>query len=281
MNLSPNKLSFTNLSFQTLNGNAGGNVTIQESDNIKITGQTTINNIDIHEFFYSFYNFGQSFIQDENLTGDISGDISFDSKWTKQLEVIDSTILVESSVVVKNGELYDFEPMQELSDYLRVPDLKHISFSSLQNDIVIQDEKIYIPKMDIASSALNLEISGIHDFDQNISYDIKLLLSELLEKRFKKKKDNEWIIEEDNGGQTPIFLNIEGNVDDFKISYAFKRAKKEMKKNRQEEKQELKSVLHDEFGLFKKDSALFKKRKLEKEKAKKKKKVEIIWDDDL
>lgn len=280
LSLSPNKLLFNNLSFYSLNGSASGSLIISETDNIRIVGKASISNIDIHEFFYSFYNFGQSFIKADNLTGDITGDINFDSKWTKQLEVIDSTILVESSVDVKNGELYDFEPMQELSNYLRVPDLRNISFSSLHNDIVIQDEKIYIPNMDIKSSALNLEISGIHDFNQNISYDIKLLLSEILEKRFKKKNNSEWVIEEDTEGGTPIFLNIEGNVDDFDISYDYKRAKREMKKNRQEEKQEFKSALHEEFGLFKKDSSLFKQLKKKKEDAKKKKKVEIIWDED-
>ena len=281
LQVKPGEMFFNQLGFKTLNGNAVGNVTISEikNENIQIVGHTIINNIDIHEFFYSLNNFGQDFIVADNLTGDMSGIINFDSKWTNQFEIIDESILLESSVEVINGELYDFEPMQALSDYIKVPDLKHITFSSLKNDIVIQNQKIYIPRMTIYSTALNFEMSGVHDFNQNISYDIKMLLSELLSKRFVKKKKEEWRIEENDEDKIPIFLNFDGNVDNFKISYDWARAKDERKKGRSEERKELKSILHSEFGLFKKDSAKFKIETAEKEK-KKKRKVEIIWDED-
>ena len=41
--------------------------------------------------------------------------------------------------------------------------------------------------MEIKSSALSVFISGTHTFEQEIDYNIKLLLSELLSNKFRKK----------------------------------------------------------------------------------------------
>ena len=273
-------ITMKDLRFSTCNGKVISENIISEAPlkTINIRGKARLEDIDIHEFFYSFENFGQTFICDKHLTGDLTGDVFYNTGWTFDFDVIDKDITIESSVEVINGELYDFEPMMELSDYLRVPDLKHIEFSNLRNDIVIQDRKVFIPTMSINSTALNLEINGIHDFDQNISYDITLLLSELLSKRFNDKKEEEWIEYDDTSSRAKIFLKAEGNVDNFDIKYDFQRASTERKQKVKEEKKVIKAVLNKEFGLFKKDSAELKSI-LDKKETKKPKKVQIIWDE--
>jgi len=95
----------------------------------------------------------------------------------------------------------------------------------------------------------------------DILYHVKVLLSDLLAKNAKKiKKENEEFgVEEDDGsGKVNLFLLIKGNVDDYKVTYDIKNAKKNLKKNFEEEKVNLKTVLHKEFGLFKKDSSVIK-----------------------
>ena len=44
--------------------------------------------------------------------------------------------------------------------------------------------------MEIKSSALSLFVSGTHTFEQEIDYNIKLLLSELMSNSFRKKNTN-------------------------------------------------------------------------------------------
>ncbi|MCF8371066.1 MAG: AsmA family protein [Bacteroidales bacterium] len=270
------KVQFKDMSMKTLNGSLSGNMNLEESPqkNLHIFGDADLSEIDLHELLFTFRNFGQDFFTMDHVIGDISGKVMYDTEWSQKFDLIDKSLLIESSVEVKNGELFDFEPMLALSDYIMVDDLRHIKFSTLKNDIVIQGEKVYIPRMDIHSSAINVEISGIHGFDQQVSYDVKVLLSDLLTKKISQKKQEEWQIEDDPDGMITLFLILEGNVDDIQIKYDFKRAKSALKDDIQNEKQEMKTILREELGLFKKDSTLSKKPK------EKKKKVKVVWDEE-
>lgn len=275
-NLKDGKVQFKNMSMKTLNGSLSGTMNLEESPqkNLHIFGDADLSEIDLHELLFTFRNFGQDFFTMDHVIGDISGKVMYDTEWSQKFDLIDKSLLIESSVEVKNGELFDFEPMLALSDFIMVDDLKHIKFSTLKNDIVIQGEKVYIPRMDIHSSAINLEISGIHGFDQQVSYDVKVLLSDLLTKKISRKKQEEWQIKDDPDGMITLFLILEGNVDDIQIKYDFKRAKSALKTSIKEEKQDMKTMLREELGLFKKDSTLQKKPK-EKEK-----KVKVVWDEE-
>ncbi|MEA3444169.1 MAG: AsmA-like C-terminal region-containing protein [Bacteroidota bacterium] len=276
ISIKESEIGIENMDMKTLNGLLSGNVFLKQNDRngMRIYGNAGLAEIDIHELLYAFNNFGQEFLTSEHVIGDISGTVNFDSELTENMELIDGKLFVESTVEVRNGELFDFGPMMKLSKFIMVDDLKHIKFLTLKNDIVIQQNKVFIPRMEINSSAIDLEISGIHDFSQQVSYDVKLLLSDILSRKFNRKKPKEWEIEDNPEDKITLFLIMEGEVDDIKIKYDFKRAKLALKKKNLEEKKEIKTILRQELGLYKKDSTINNKPKKEK------KKVRITWDED-
>ena len=69
-------------------------------------------------------------------------------------------------------------------------ELKNVKFSTLKNTIRIEHNIIKIPAMEIKSSALSVFISGTHSFDNEIDYQVRLLLSELISQKFRKKNTN-------------------------------------------------------------------------------------------
>jgi len=106
--------------------------------------------------------------------------------------------------------------------------------------------------------------SGTHTFKNEINYKVKLSLSELLAKKaIKAKKQNEEFgqVADDGLGRRNIFLSMTGTVDNPKIKYDSKGAMQNVKEDLKVEKQTLKSILKEEFGLFKKDSTLSGKHK--------------------
>jgi len=126
---------------------------------------------------------------------------------------------------------------------------------------------VIIPEMNILSSAFNISVAGEHTFNNDLDYHLSVLLSEVLSKRFRKrkpKKDEFTNIEDDGLGRTTLYLAITGNVDDYKVGYDRRRTRKKIKQDLEEEKEEIKSILKDEFSFFKKDSSI-KRRKHEKE----------------
>jgi len=275
----PGMLNFNSVTFKSMKGNfSGSSVVFQNINGQFLTRtQTNLENINIKELFYTFNNFGQKFITDKHVNGMLTGEISFSSQWTNSLQIIKKNILAESSVKITDGELIEFEPMLGLARYINVSELKHIHFSELVNRIIIRDEIITIPQMDIHSSAFNISLSGTHHFDNTFSYKTKVLLSEVLAGKTNRKKSGTeefGEIEDDGFGKTSFYLSINGNTDDYIVSYDTKTAMQEVKKNLNNEKKELKKILNQELGLFRKDTSTYSSDNLSN-----KNKFKIIWDE--
>ncbi len=297
INYKPRMFSLREISFNSMKGSARlGCVVIQKyNKDFVLQSQSNLENIDIENLFHAFNNFGQNFLVEKNLSGNITGNIFLSSQWKNNFDIYEDKINCESNFVITNGALINFEPMQGLSRFIDVDELKNINFSTLKNNITIKDKKIIIPQMNINSNAFNITASGTHYFDNNYSYNIKLSLKEFLVRKL-KKNNSFGVIEEDDVGNTYLYLNIKGDAEDFKVKYDKKTARNVRKQNFIKEKQRLKTILNQEFGFFKKDSNIVnntkeknskfqinwnKKDTIKKEQNKfDSQKFNIVWDED-
>jgi hypothetical protein len=226
-------------------------------DKLKVSAECELNKLNIQKLFTQLNNFGQTTIQDNNLKGFVTAGIDFSATWDKQLNADLNSINVTSSILIERGELIGFKPLESLAKYIDVNELKHIKFSTLQSAVEIKNRVITIPKTSIKSNAINLELWGKHTFDNMIDYHIQLLLSEIIAKRPKKNRDfdNELsLIENDPENRRSVFIVMSGPIDNPTIKYDRKSAKEKVKEDIRQEKQNLKQILKEEFGFFKKDT---------------------------
>lgn len=253
-------LSTNNLSFKMVNGavTMQGAINTASEKDILISFTTKISKLDIHQLFYEMGNFGQEVITDKNLRGTLTADIQFAGAWTKTLHCYTDKIYANSDFAIENGELLNFEPMLELAKYLKGADLKQIKFSTLKNSIEIKNRSIYIPQMEIKSSALEVTASGTHTFDNMVDYRLQLLLSQVMGRKVKQLNTEFGIIEDDGLGRTKLFLTMKGPLSNPKISYDRKGSEEKIVNEIKKEKQQLKNILRDEFNWFKKDTAIIK-----------------------
>lgn len=263
VNYKPGSYTLNKAFFETMNGKINGNGMVVEDNhkNLIVKGQTSLKKIDIKQLFYVFENFGQTILRDNHLKGSLSGDILIACDWNKEMVFNLKTVTVESKIEVNNGELFNFEPLTGLSDFIALSELQDIKFSTLKNQIFIKDQQIIIPLMDINSSAFNISGSGIHHFDNHYTYRINVLLSEVLARKArqnKKENDEFGVIEDDGLGKTKIPLLIVGYKSNYEISYDTKGLKEIIKESMQNQKRELKSIFKEEFGMYKKDSTITK-----------------------
>jgi len=261
LNYKPRMFSLHEISFNSMNGKvkAGGVIIQQFNNDFLVKTQSRLTNINMNKLFYSFNNFGQSFITNQNLDGSLTGDVYFSSEWSDKIKIYKKTVSSECDITISNGELNNFEPLLGLSRFIDIDELKKIRFSTLKNKITIKDEQINIPQMDIESSALNLTASGTHQFSNEYIYHTKVLLSDLLSGKMKKsnrKKQVDENIEEDDEGRVTLYLIIEGDKDKSKVKYDRNAARTVRKENLKDERKELKQILNEEFGWFKKDSSI-------------------------
>ena len=112
--------------------------------------------------------------------------------------------------------------------------------------------------MNIKSSALSVSIAGTHSFDNEIDYQIKLLLSELISKKARKRNanlNNEFGAVEDDGlGRTALYLKMDGNVDNPNIYFDKIRIKEKIKSEVKKEIEEIKNIIKEDLLNKKTDS---------------------------
>lgn len=251
------------ITFNSQEGQFHGDLFIREvRDKLTIAAIADLQNIDIQKTFRSFNNFGQSTLQSDHISGIANATINFSSTWSKNLEVDLNSIAADITFNIDKGRLRNFKPLESLSAFIELDELRDVTFQQLQNQILIKESKITIPRFNIFSSALNVSLAGTHTFENIIDYRVTLLLSEVLGRKAKKSKsyreaNSEFGYVEDDGlGKTKLFLKMTGSVDQPKIAYDTKELKTSLQDKFSKEKNTFKSIMKEEFGLFKKDSTV-------------------------
>lgn len=243
-------------------GAVSGNIQFNEKNNgYTITSSDlNISNLRINELFKSFENFGQTTLMHQHLHGQISSNVQFVAPFDKKFDLVVKDLKTVATIVVKDGKLIDFKPLYALSKFVKLSELQQLTFSELSNTIHITNGSITIPTMDIKNNALNLQLTGSHSFNNDINYEIKLKLSELLKNK-RSKADNEFGEEPESGNGLNLFLSMTGKADNPIIKYHTKAVKTKIKESAQAEKQNIINIIKQETGFGKKDSTI---KKLEK-----------------
>jgi hypothetical protein len=285
-------IRFEPVSLITSNGLFVANLIIKKAHEKRFSMDcvANVNNIQIKQFFYEFENFGQTFINQDHLKGLADAKIKFNCVFSDSFFFYPETMYSLIDLKIKDGELINHPSMKNIalyiqknkliSPFVKTEELKKnladIKFSELENQIEIKNQTIYLPSMSINTNAMNIKISGTHSFDNKINYSINFKLSQLLTK--KENADGEFgDIIDDNGGAT-FFLSMKGTTDNPDFGYDRKGAKEKRIEDFKKEKETFKTIINNEFNLFKKNKHI--DNKVFEETKKPKSKISIEWDPD-
>jgi uncharacterized protein involved in outer membrane biogenesis len=189
-------LQISPLQLNLANGNLEANFSLSPSNSgeFALTCQGAMSNLDIQQAFVLFDNFGQSYLTQNNLKGNATVLVDFQTTLSADLSVLPNTIKSDLQVNIENGELNDVSSFQYMITYIKgnkwiaplvkeddfAEKLRHIKFSTLQNSIHIENSIITFPLMDIESSAMSITMEGTHSFDNVLDYRIGFDLKEVL-----------------------------------------------------------------------------------------------------
>lgn len=252
-------LKAKDVELETMSGKINSDLSFEQikSGKMRLISTSVLDNINVRQLFYEFHNFGQKTMRHKHLKGKINSEIYLRNEWDEYFNNISENLYSFIDVKINNGELLDFEPLMMMSDYISVEELKRIKFSTLENQIEIKNNLIDIPFMEIHSTAIDIAGAGTHSFDNVMDYEFKILLNEILGNKLKrknKKKVSEFgQVRNDGNKGMAMFLNMEGPVDDPKISYNTLRLRESLGDGFKKEKRELKEVIKNQFGDTKND----------------------------
>jgi hypothetical protein len=138
---------------------------------------TTVSNVNIHEFFYAFDNFGLTGITYENLKGFLSAKTQINGGITDQGNLVPRSVKGTVNINLKNGALLNYSPLIKVGKFaFPFRDLKNIEIANLDGRFDLRGDQIIINPMQINSSVLNADVAGIYALTRgtNISFDVPL-----------------------------------------------------------------------------------------------------------
>ena len=134
---------------------------------------TTVNSVDIHEFFYAFDNFGLSSPTYQNLKGQLSADVNVTGAVNGAGSIIKRSINGAVNINLKNGALIDYGILKSVGKYaFPFRRMGYITIPKLDAKFDIKGDKIIINPMQLTSSAINADIAGVYDMSGKVT-DIK------------------------------------------------------------------------------------------------------------
>lgn len=247
-----------------------GSLSIQEkTPEIFHLGASIVSkNIQFKPLFKEWNNFQQSVLTDENLSGSAEATLDFSAPFDLRSGILSKGIQSKLALKVFNGHLKNVESFKDIISSLRTKTgrlvlgnnninefekkLNNLSFETMENTIIISDGKIQIPKMTIVSSAMDLDVSGTHSFENIVDYHFAFRLNDI--KQSPNQTSFGEIIDDQTGFR--VFMRMHGPLDNPQIEWDKAARSEQFKTTLLEEKTTVKSILKSEFGLFKKDSSI-------------------------
>jgi tRNA splicing endonuclease len=224
------------------------------------------NNISFKPAFKEWNNFDQTVITDKNLSGTAEAALEFRAPFDLRSGVILNEIEAKLKLKVYNGHLKDVASFKDIIASIRTKagklvlgnnninefekKLNDLSFETLENTIIINKGVIQLPNMKIVSSAMEMDVSGTHTFENIVDYRFAFSLRDI--KQQNNTTEFGQIIDDQTGFR--VFMRMHGSLDNPIIEWDKKAKSEQKKENINEAKQDAKSILKSEFGLFKKDS---------------------------
>lgn len=247
-----NHIDLRNLKAIAFNGNINGSCQLNASADGRflISGEGKLAGVNITEVFKQCNNFSQEELTDQHLKGLLTCTFDMTSVWSNQWVYDPDRFFLSANLAIQNGEILNYAPLQKLSRFASIDDLKNLRFASLKNTIDIRGRVITIPEMDVMNNALNLNLAGTHTFSNELDYHLKIKLSELLRKK-RKPVENEFGEEEESGKGMYLYLTMKGPANNLKIAYDKIGVKNKIKQDLSKEKENIKEVLKKELGIGK------------------------------
>ena len=161
---------------------AGGTISVNASSkdngrNSDINLQSKLRNVNVQELFSAFNNFGMQSLTSKNISGNFSADINLVSMLDAKNDLYKPANKGYIDFSLKNGQLLNFQPLMDIdNNFLQKRNLSDVSFAELKDRLDINGNDIYVHRMEISSTAVNMYVEGTYSLAGNTDLSIQVPL---------------------------------------------------------------------------------------------------------
>lgn len=169
---------------QNLKGNAlqgsmeinGSYSTKESKHNPDIDLAYNVQNLDVQQTFNAFNTVQKLMPIGQFLSGKISSQLSLHGKLGKDMMPVLNTLTGDGNLLLIEGFLKKFAPVDQLANQLNVAQLKDISLKDIKSYFSFENGRVKINPFKVKVANVNMGIAGSHGIDQSLDYTLNLVL---------------------------------------------------------------------------------------------------------
>ncbi|NOY50807.1 MAG: AsmA family protein [Chlorobi bacterium] len=207
------------------------NYKIRDDGTQSVSVHSRIQNMNIRTLLRDMDNFGMdSLITSKNISGLLTTDLN-------TFIPIDDSVLIDKMMVsgdltLEKGGVYNYAPARQIAKFTSIKELDNIQFKTLRSNIFMFKNKLYVPRTDIVSNAIDIAAFGMQSLDGDSEYHLELHLSNILFGKSKKRNKKQ-----DKSGEEIDKGTLKKNSQ--KIKYVVKGDKSKVARDSREERDKM------------------------------------------
>lgn len=133
-----------------------------------------VQNLDVQKTFMAFNTVQKLMPIGQFIDGKLTSKLTLNGKLGETMMPDLSTLTGEGSLLILEGLLKKFAPLDKLAGALNINNLKEISLKDVKSYFEFADGKVFVKPFNVKVQDIDMEIGGKHGLDQSIDYAINM-----------------------------------------------------------------------------------------------------------
>jgi len=139
-----------------------------------------VRGLDVQKTFYAFNTVQKLMPAGKFIAGKLTSQLSFTGKLGQNMMPDLNSLTGQGNLLLIEGFLKKFAPLDKLAATLNVKELEAISLKDVKNYIEFTNGKVLVKPFKVRVKDIDMEIGGMHGFDQSIDYMVNMKLPRAL-----------------------------------------------------------------------------------------------------
>ncbi|RFS24880.1 hypothetical protein DVR12_06745 [Chitinophaga silvatica] len=135
-----------------------------------------VQDLDVQQTFNTFNTVQKLMPIGKFLSGKITSQLTVHGKLGKDMSPDLSTLSGDGSLLLIQGFLKQFAPVDQLASTLNVSQLKDFSLRDIKNYFSFENGRVTVNPFKVTVNGIQMNIAGSHGFDQSLDYTLQLAL---------------------------------------------------------------------------------------------------------
>ena len=135
-----------------------------------------VQNLDVQQTFNTFNTVQKLMPIGKFLSGKITSQLTIHGKLGKDMSPELNTLDGEGSLLLVQGFLKKFGPIDQLANSLNITQLKDLSLRDIKNYFSFENGRVKVNPFKVTVNGIRMDIAGSHGFDQSLDYTLQLAL---------------------------------------------------------------------------------------------------------